>query len=68
MELRVSVVFSSIRLKKMNSTALGSEAYLKTFALWGSKVYLVIFLISLVSTPMCVPFFNTTLDSYRLLC
>ena len=41
-------------------TTSGPEAYLATFALRGSEVYLVICLISLVSTPMRVPFLNTT--------
>ena len=62
MKLGVSIVFLSIRLEKIDSTASGYEAYLVTFALRGSEVYLVIFLLSLVSTPMRVRFFNKTLD------
>ena len=52
---------------EMNLTDLESEAYLATFALWGSEVYLVICLAYLVTTQMCVSFLNTTLDSCRFL-
>ena len=46
---------------KVARYASDPEAYLATFVLRGSKVYLVICLLYLVSTPMRVPFFNTTL-------
>ena len=48
---------------KVSIYASDPEAYIETFALQGSKVYLVVCLLSLVLTPMRVPFFNTTLDS-----